>query len=450
MSPRAPLLSFIACFLTSACLAQDPSGFTVQKKKGLAMVKTQPWSNPKDAVVVEFEAFSDRTVKGTPGAGYYEFQTKSQEKKQIAASKVVRLVIYPDPSQFTHLVETDERGAIAATVADLEKLVVEYPVTKTYVSGSINALQAEMARFDAGGIKVEGQWRNRESYRGAQAATIGRQLMADITAAKSASSFDLQADTRFIALNEMAPRNADAAALVRQITEVYDGRVRAEQRNQILMIINSAGTTPSDAQAGIERLKTLKPSEDPRIDSVLKSWTEGKAAVDTANAAANALGAVMESEIKSSPADVPPVFSLATTAQFKDLQSQIQIFLAASPPPALVSLAAPARQAVAAWTGFVTVSGLFATKQFLKAKDALDEMSPAAASVGPLSKQAVTVLQRQAAAKIEEFSRLRQEGELLATSGKGPEALRKFEAAYAVIPDPAVSEMVTKLKNSGN
>ena len=58
----------------------------------------------------------------------------------------------------------------------------------------------------------------------------------------------------------------------------------------------------------------------------------------------------------------------------------------------------------------------------------------------------VTALQKSTVERIEEFTRLRAEGKLLVESGKKLEALEKFDAAFAVVPDAEVGHQISQLK----
>jgi ribosomal protein S7 len=58
----------------------------------------------------------------------------------------------------------------------------------------------------------------------------------------------------------------------------------------------------------------------------------------------------------------------------------------------------------------------------------------------------VSGLRRQAVGKIEQFTRLRDEGKLLADSGKKSEALEKLEAAFSLMPDRDVAQQIGLLK----
>jgi hypothetical protein len=96
--------------------------------------------------------------------------------------------------------------------------------------------------------------------------------------------------------------------------------------------------------------------------------------------------------------------------------------------------------------GLTKLKAILVEKQYLEAKDVLDDLAPWAALVGPHTTHVVSGLRRLSIEKIEQFTRLRAEGKLLAESGKKREALEKFEAAFAVIPDPEIGQQISQLK----
>ncbi len=77
-------------------------GGSVQEKAGIALVKPQPWAKDSEATVVEFQSYINRT-------GYYEFASKSGTKRQVPASKVVKVVEYSVPEQIQEMVTAEER-----------------------------------------------------------------------------------------------------------------------------------------------------------------------------------------------------------------------------------------------------------------------------------------------------------------------------------------------------
>jgi hypothetical protein len=94
------------------------------------------------------------------------------------------------------------------------------------------------------------------------------------------------------------------------------------------------------------------------------------------------------------------------------------------------------------------VGPLLEANQFLEVKDVLDSLSQRTALVGSHASRANGELQRIAAARIEIFTRAREEAKALADAGKGPEAIAKYQEAFSVIPDPSVGTTIEQLKTA--
>ena len=71
---------------------------------------------------------------------------------------------------------------------------------------------------------------------------------------------------------------------------------------------------------------------------------------------------------------------------------------------------------------------------------------PAGCIIGPKTSKALSGLQKQLAAGIEKFQALRNEGKMLAENDKIEEALKKYQAAYAIIPAKDVAAQIDALK----
>ena len=95
---------------------------------------------------------------------------------------------------------------------------------------------------------------------------------------------------------------------------------------------------------------------------------------------------------------------------------------------------------------FKELNAIFAEKRYLEARDILDNFAREANLFGPETMRVVSELRRHAAEKVDQFTRLRDEAKLLANSGKKPEALAKFEAAFSVIPALDVRQHIAKLR----
>ena len=453
MIKKFPRLYCVASLLATllplnfSLLAQNEGGFTVQEKPGIALVKPQAWSKNDQATVMEFEAFTDRTVKGTPGAGYYEFKTKGADKRQIPAAKVVKLLVYPDPQNFPNVISKPERDAIATLIKEMKDAVVQFPAAQTYINPPLKKLDAELVQYDSGKVKVDGVWQAREAYLSGQITTLNGQLRADLVRAKPSSSFELDADPRFLALQELAGSSPSANTIVKELTALRDKLVREESRNDLLARLSDTSISLAEAQGAVARLKSLQPEEDPKSVAFLKKWETGEASIKSMKETAAPLSQALEVELTAIQSnDTPPHLTSELAVKIAPLRDQVRLFSSSNPPPVLV-MENKAPLALAQVTeGFIKLEPLFQEKRFLDARDILDGLIGKAEIVGPQTLRVVVGLQAFAGGKIEQFTRQREEAKLLLDSGKKDEALAKFEEAFATIPDNGVAEQIAQLK----
>ena len=120
--------------------------------------------------------------------------------------------------------------------------------------------------------------------------------------------------------------------------------------------------------------------------------------------------------------------------------------MATKPPSQLIGIIQRATAICDTEADFTKLKAIFVGKQYLEAKDVLDDLARRAGLIGPQTVRVVTALQKSTVERIEEFTRLRAEGKLLVESGKKLEALEKFDAAFAVVPDAEVGQQISQLK----
>ena len=155
----------------------------------------------------------------------------------------------------------------------------------------------------------------------------------------------------------------------------------------------------------------------------------------------------MERELTDVSGEQPPShFSPGLERRDFYDQRQNQRFLASNPPRPLASAAHRAVNVCVLGANFKELKANFAGKRYLEARDILDNFAREVNLFGPETMRVVSELRRQAAEKVDQFTRLRDEAKLLANSGKKPEALAKFEAAFSVIPDLDVRQHIAKLR----
>jgi hypothetical protein len=439
--------ALLLCATAPAPAAQSGSGFVVQKRPGLVFVKPQPWSRDSEAIVFEFQAFINRTADGGFGAGYYEFQTKNADRRQIPTARIVKLVIYPDVQEFGDIIGHQDRRLLVSAIEELERVAGKYPSARPYLEPSIGKLNDEIAQFDSGNVKSQGVWISKQTYIKRLATKLANQLKAEIDRAQPPSSMNLEDDPRFISLKDLAGTNADAQHFATEVSAHLQALVRDEKREDLLNKLARPTTTLSEAKALVEQLKALRPSEDSKAAAFVKTWNSGLATAEAAHGEAEEICASLERELAdfNAPEGLPTI-SAELDQQIFALNGKITRFMATKPPSQLVGITERAAAICDTEAGFTKLKAIFIAKQYLEAKDVLDELARRAGLIGPQTVRVVTTLQRSTVERIEEFTRLRAEGKLLAESGKKLEALEKFDAAFAVVPDAEVGQQISQLK----
>jgi hypothetical protein len=439
--------AILLCLTAVTLQSQPRDGFLVQERPGVALVKPQPWSKDVEATVLEFQAYINRTADGRPGAGYYEFRTKTADRRQVPIGRIVKLVVYPDVQELKEIVSPQDRQALISSIEEIKSVVAKFPVSRTYLDPSVNRLNEELAQYDSGKIKSEGVWMPKQTFVKNKAINLASLLKAEIVRARPTSSLDLEQDPKFIGLKELGETNSDAKKLATEISEQFEKLVRAEKRGDLLARLGKSGTSLAEAESALNELKTLQPEEDSKSAACVKIWDSGLATVRAASVEAEKISKSLERELANFSADdAPPQISPELEKQISAISAAITRFLATNPPSQLASALGKAVAVCTAGADFKKLRAIFEEKRYIEAKDILDELAQYAGLFGPETTRAVSGLRRQAVGKIDQFTRLRGEAKLLADSGKKPEALAKFEAAFSVIPDSDVGQQIEQIK----
>jgi tetratricopeptide (TPR) repeat protein len=452
--PKTPAILLSAILLVTvaaSAFAQsqpDADGFTVQERSGIVLVKPQAWSKESEAVVVEFQAFIDRTASGAAGAGYIEFRTKTADRRQVPTPRIVKMVVYPDPKLVTEVVTQKDRDSLAAVSADLKATIVKFPATRTYVEPAMTKVNEEVAIYDSGKVKTNGAWINKDKYEAERARTFVNQIKPDILNAEPPSSFDLTSDPRYLALVELAKTNASVKPHVAELSAIYGKRVRREQRAALLIKLAEPELTYAEAQGAVTRLKSLNPEEDKSSELFLKKWDAGVSKLSAVTDGGKTLSAALEREMASVKAeDTLPEISPDLDKQIAALNVSLAGIVSSQPPAPILAAVGQAQAVCSAASALGKAKVLFASRQYTEAKDALDNAGLQSKLIGPETTRVLVSLSRVAATSIAEFSRLREEGKVQADANKPAEALAAYEKAFAVIPDPAVGEQIAQLKD---
>jgi len=428
-------------------MCQGGDGFTAQEAPGIALVKPQAWSKESAATILEFEALTDRRAQGSATAGYIEFRMPSGQARQVDASRLVKVIIFPDVERILTVVETGDRDRIAATLTEIDAVVQRFPATRSHLAPRARDVVALIERFDAGEVKVDGTWMPRRTYQDRQASSLADILAVEINKAEPATAFDLDGDYKFQTLEALAETSPAAKAIAAKIKTQHTTRVHAEKRKKILESLADPSLDVAAARRLVAELDGLAPGDDPRAQAELDRWRNA----DLEAGALAKLAGLLADRIEVLLAEVtdfsvPPSLDPPTAEAADALARRFRVFQQANPPPQLRTLAAKAEAVATTSTTLEKLGPLFQDKRFLDAKTLLDAAAARAPAVGPATARVITELQKLAAAQIELFSRAREDAATHESAGRPAEALAKYKEAYGMIPNAAVAQRIEALE----
>ena len=434
-----PLL-LLGClvFLPLRAPAQPADSQRGRDKPGLALVKPQPWSKDDQAKVLEFLDVTDHS-------GYCEFLTPKNPNFQVATSRIVKLIVYPQSPQ--SLTSAEQRAALQKIVAEFADLSEKFPSAAPQLDKAAAPLKADAAKYDAGNVKDGGQWILRSTLYRQKATTLADLLRPELTAAPRIKEVDLDMNQYYLGLLELAKAEPSVASILEGIRSLYQSLVRKADRDALMNQLNSPTLSFEQAADLVKQLKTLQPAEDARVNLFLQSWdtavaNAGKLTKQIADTRTEFERAMPSAEEPGKVPAIPPDLSSNLDA----LAGAVRAFRSGSPPPAIH---VPLQLADAMKACGETLPGLAKQVQaheILDAKAVLDPLSNQADIIGPKTAQALSSLRKKLAAEIEKFQALRNEGKMLAENSKIGEALKKYQQAYAIIPAKDVADQIALLK----
>jgi len=446
MSLHRPSLGIFLPFILLSCLvllplsapAQIADGPRTKESPGLALVKPQAWSKDDQATVLEFLGFTDHS-------GYCEFRTARVPNYQVASAKIVKLVVYPESPK--SLTTAEQRAFLQKTVDDFAALSAKFPSATRQLDKAAAPLKADAAKYDAGNVKDGGQWLLRSVYYRQKATALADLLRPELIAAPRIKEVDLTMNQYYLGLQDLAKAEPSVSGVVEGIRSLYQSLARKADRDTLLNQLNSPTIGFDQAVDLVKQLKALQPGEDARANLFVQSW-------DTAIANAGKLTKQITDAQKQFEAAMPvsvdsvkaPAISPELSANLDALADAVKSFRSGSPPPAI---RVPLHLADAMRTCGEKFPGLakqIQAREFLDAKSVLDPLTNQVDIIGPKTAKALSVLQKKLAAEIEKFQTLRNEGKMLAENDKIEEALKKYQAAFAIIPAKDVAAQIDALK----
>lgn len=139
----------LSAFLWLACVFPASSA-------GVAVLKAQPFHRDFTAVPVAYQRIID-------SRGPWLRIVTSRGNVEIGRSKLAGWIEFPGPLPDSVMVEKDVAW-FRGTLDLMKRFSARYPASAPLLEPEIVSLHAQLARFDAGEVRVEGRWITRGDY----------------------------------------------------------------------------------------------------------------------------------------------------------------------------------------------------------------------------------------------------------------------------------------------
>jgi hypothetical protein len=421
--------------------AQERDGSTIVQTPGIALVKPQPWSKPVEAEVVKFSAFTDRTARGSAGAGYFVLRLPSGKDTQIPSARLVKLIIKPKTT--IELIDDSQRKELQKNIDEIRASIAAVPAAASALADYLKPLQAAASRYDAGEVMIGAdRWETREKNRLSEITKIEFRLRRAMTEAKIKKDFDLDANADFSRLMEFAESDAALKARLDAMRLECAKLVSREEQDAILVKLQSP-LSPSAATLLLDQLKALS-DPSPRTVSVLRQAdvaAELTRGIDDLKQGFESLW----SEESLSKGSVPVVPADITT-QIEALTSKIAVFHAGAPPAGIWLPTSAFDACVILKNALPTLQARLSERDYKTAIEETTALSPYARQIGSKSTEAFKTLKSYANGQIAKFSSLVDEGNTLLPGKDKKLAVAKFQEALAIMPDANLEKRISEIK----
>jgi len=445
MSLIRPIFLFLVslAFSVRPLVAQNTDGHVSVEKNGFALVKPQSWSSPAQASVLKFTAYTDRSARGTPGAGYFVFRLPNQMDRQIPVAQILKVVPQPEvPKSISSQAECD---LIKKAVADLRS-VASYlgnslPAAETLCVEMIKPLDEAVAKFESGQIKIDGVWKTKIEVASQQLSTYEIKLKQEFFTAKNPALFELDSNLYYIKLIELAKDDSALAARLAALKTEHQ-RLRAREESKAMASkLNDPELSSNEAALVIKRIKAL-----PDPDIVIRSIINQVQLAESIDLQVNEASTLIEAQF--APPQNPekaPAFSPEARNAVQKLSQAFDEFKSASPPAAIT---VPVESIVAIrslYEKLPAIASSLQAREYLAANTALAGLVEPSGKIGPHTRELLLGLQTFTTTKVAGFTKLRDEAAALQKEGKSKPALAKYQEALAMMPSPEVSAEMTRI-----
>jgi hypothetical protein len=440
-----PIFSRIAILCAAILIvplhAQERDGNTIVQTPGIALVKPQPWSKPAESEVVKFTAFTDRTARGSAGAGYFVLRLPSGKDTQIPSARVVKLIL--KPKTLPELVDDSQRKELQKSIDEMTTAIAAVPAASTALADYLKPLQADATRYDAGEIMVSpNKWDTRENYRRLEIAKIEQRLRRAMTEAKIKKDFDLDANADFAKLMELAETDAALKARLDAMKVECAKLVSREEQDAILAKLQSP-LSPSATAPLLDQLKSL-PDPSPRTSSVLRQADVAAALTKDIDTLKQSFENLWNQESLSNGA--MPAVPVEISTQIDALTSKISVFHAGAPPTGIWLPSSTFDACVSIKNALPTLQARLTERDYRAAIEGINALSAPTRQIGPKTTEAIESLKSYANGQIAKFSALVDEGNTLLTGTDKKLAVAKFQEALAIMPDANLEKRISEIK----
>jgi hypothetical protein len=438
-SLRLVLLCAVMSFVP--LYAQERDGNTIVQTSGIALVKPQPWSKPAESEVVKFSAFTDRTARGSAGAGYFVLRLPSGKDTQIPSSRVVKLILKPKTP--TELIDDSQRRELQKSIDEMTVAIASVPAAATALADYLRPLQTAANRYDAGEVMVSAdKWETREKNRQSEITKTELRLRRAMTEAKIKKDFDLNSNADFAKLTELAASDAALQARLDSMQVECAKLVSREEQDAILAKLQTP-LSPGAAALLLDQLKALS-DPSPRTSSVLRQADVASALTKDIDALKQSFESLWNEESLSKGA--LPVVSADTLSQIDTLTSKIAVFHAGAPPAGIWLPSSTFDACVAIKNALPTLQARFTERDYRAAIEGVSALSAPARQIGSKTTAAFDTIKSYSDAQIARFSALVDEGNSLLTGKDKKLAVAKFQEALAVMPDANLEKRISEIK----
>ena len=423
-------LVFFGSFAGSL-LAQSSDGHAAVEKSGFALVKPQPWSSPSQASPLKFTAYTDRSARGTPGAGYFVFRIANQTDRQIQVAQIVKVVTQPEvPNNISTQAECD---LIKEAIADFRAVLNAHPIAKTFIDEMIKPLAADVAKYESGQIKIDGDWKTKIEVSHQDKTTCETKLKKEFFGAKNPARFDMESNLYYIKLLELSKGDPELLKRLAALKLEHQRLREQDENKEVLSKLNDATLSPNDVDLVIKRLKAL-PNPDVGIRSILNQAKQA----EEIESQVKELRAIIEAKFDSLQSPVPS-WSSDDRYKVQKLSQEFDEFKSSAPPAAIHVPMVTIKAIILFDQRLDGIVSAVQEHKYLEVNTTIATLVDPSSKIGVHTQQWVAWLLTFTTTQVAAFTKYRTAAVTLQKEGKYEAALAKYQEALAVMPSPEVS-----------